>query len=182
MAYRNGVYVAFNGCGTAVPTQSDIKWYNLLKAWHENKSIDFDFVNSHDKTCQVRDGSLNQTLISRLNERLANSKILLLIVTPNTKRCSRIVEHEIIRAVDINKIPIIVVYPEYEVIKSVTWELKDKLPLVLQSRIKDCSTKVLFIPFKQKAIKHAISQFGIREVAGYTNDVYCYTDTDNWNI
>lgn len=30
MAYRNGVYVAFNGCGTTDPTESDIKYFNIL--------------------------------------------------------------------------------------------------------------------------------------------------------
>ena len=32
MAYRNGVYVAFNGCNTTDPTQSDIKYFNIMKA------------------------------------------------------------------------------------------------------------------------------------------------------
>lgn len=31
MPYINGIYVAFNGCGTADPTESDIKYFNLLK-------------------------------------------------------------------------------------------------------------------------------------------------------
>jgi len=33
MAYRNGTYVAFSGQDTTKPTESDIKYYNLMKAW-----------------------------------------------------------------------------------------------------------------------------------------------------
>lgn len=32
MGYRNGIYVAFNGCGTTDPTDSDIRYFNMLKA------------------------------------------------------------------------------------------------------------------------------------------------------
>ena len=31
MAYRNGTYVAFHAGGITDPTESDIKYYNLLK-------------------------------------------------------------------------------------------------------------------------------------------------------
>ena len=37
MAYRNGIYVAFNGCGTTKPTDSDIKYFNLLIIKYNNK-------------------------------------------------------------------------------------------------------------------------------------------------
>jgi hypothetical protein len=32
MTYRNGTYVAFHANKTKQPTESDIKYYNLLKA------------------------------------------------------------------------------------------------------------------------------------------------------
>ena len=41
MAYRNGTYVAFHAEGTNVPTDSDIKYYNLLKMWTAKKDDDF---------------------------------------------------------------------------------------------------------------------------------------------
>ena len=31
MSYRNGIYVAFNGCGTTNPIDSDIKYFNLSR-------------------------------------------------------------------------------------------------------------------------------------------------------
>ena len=33
MAYRSGTYIAFHTQGTNIPTESDIKYYNLIKAW-----------------------------------------------------------------------------------------------------------------------------------------------------
>jgi hypothetical protein len=180
MAYRNGVYVAFNGCGTAVPTKSDIGYYDLLKAWDANKSIDFEFINSHDKTCQVRDDSLTSTLIARLSERLKNSKLLFLIVTENTKNSSKILDYEIVSAIDTRKIPVVVAYTDKSLIKSVTTDLIKLLPTVLKERINNKTAKVIFIPFKLKAIKAAFENFGVNEIDGKDNDVYCYQKIDSW--
>jgi hypothetical protein len=160
MAYRNGIYVAFNGCGTAVPTDSDIRYYNLLKAWDANKDIDFEFVNSHDKTCQVRDDSLNTTLIARLGERLANSKLLFLIVTDRTKFSSKILDYEITSAIDMRKIPVVLAYTEHDLLQYVTQDLIEKLPSVLKKRISNETAKVLFIPFKLNAIKELFQNLG----------------------
>lgn len=57
MAYRNGTYIAFHANGTTDPTASDIKFYNLMKAWTNKTDDDFSFINSHEKTASVRDSS-----------------------------------------------------------------------------------------------------------------------------
>jgi hypothetical protein len=44
MAYRNGTYIAFHAAGSTDPTASDIKFYRLMKAWHEHDDIDFQFI------------------------------------------------------------------------------------------------------------------------------------------
>lgn len=46
---RTGTYVAFDGQGSTDPTESDIHYFNLLKAWNKSGSIDFRFTNSHEK-------------------------------------------------------------------------------------------------------------------------------------
>ena len=181
MAYRNGIYVAFNGCGTTDPTESDIRYFNLLKAWSENKTIDFSFIDSHQKTYKVLDSSTRATLLSRLDERLRNSKLLLLIVTKNTINSSDIVDHEINRAVELYKIPIIVAYTDCNLIQSVTPKLKYQLPRSLQKHIRDNNCKVLFIPFKVRAIDRAIKQFGVNQVSSYSNNVYCYPKATSWD-
>ena len=67
MAYRNGTYVAFHANGTDVPTDSDIKYYNLMKAWTEKSDDDFTMINSHDKASSVRDSSKRDTLRASLH-------------------------------------------------------------------------------------------------------------------
>ena len=49
-AYRTGTYIAFHANGMKEPTESDIKYYNLLKAWHVREDNDFSFTDSHEKT------------------------------------------------------------------------------------------------------------------------------------
>jgi len=44
LAYRNGTYVAFHANGTDVPIDSDIKYYNLLKAWTAKGDDDFAMI------------------------------------------------------------------------------------------------------------------------------------------
>lgn len=46
MAYRNGTYIAFHANGQTDPTASDIKYYNLIKAWTEREDDDFSLINS----------------------------------------------------------------------------------------------------------------------------------------
>jgi len=46
MAYRNGTYVAFHASGTTDPTVSDIRYYNLIKAWTEREDDDFSIINT----------------------------------------------------------------------------------------------------------------------------------------
>lgn len=181
MGYRNGIYVAFNGCGTTHPTDSDIKYFNMLKAWSENKSIDFSFVDSHQKTYKVLDTSTKKTLLNRLNERMSKSKLLFLIVTDRTKNSSDVVDHEIIRAIDNDEIPVVVAYTDKEIIKNVSSEMKAKLPKSLQDRIKENKCKILFIPYKRKAIDAAFKAFGVNQTKDKTNDIYTYRDVDSWD-
>ena len=100
MAYRNGTYIAFHADGTNVPTDSDIKYYNLLKAWTAKGDDDFTLINSHDKNSAVRDSSKKETLKARLRERLNNSKHLLLIIGKTTKNDTDWIPFEIKYAVD----------------------------------------------------------------------------------
>lgn len=113
MAYRNGTYIAFHAEGKTDPTASDIKYYRMMKAWHEHDDVEFKFVNSHDKVAAVRDTSTKQTIMRSLRERLNNSKNMVLIVGNTTKNDTDFVPYEIAYAVDTCKIPIICVYTAY---------------------------------------------------------------------
>src|SRR5438093_8188664 len=116
MSYRNGTYVAFHANGTDVPVDSDIKYYNLMKAWTDKGDDDFTMINSHDKASSVRGSSKRATLRASLQERLRNSRNMVLIIGQTTRFDTDWVPFEIEQAVDSYKIPIIAAYPGYDYI------------------------------------------------------------------
>jgi hypothetical protein len=160
MSYRNGTYIAFHAGGTTDPTASDIRYYRMLKAWHEHDDIDFNFINSHDKVAAVRDSSTKATLRRSLMERLNNSRNMVLIIGPTTKFDTDWVPFEIAYAVDSCKIPIIATYTNYSRIM-LPAALKDLWPNALAHRIANRTAKVIHIPFNQKALNDAIRGFGL---------------------
>ncbi len=163
MAYRNGTYVAFHANGTAQPTESDMKYYQLLKAWKIRSDGEFEFVNSHDKTAAVRDSSSRQTLRNRLAERLRNSKNMLLIIGDTTRFDTDWVPFEIEYAVDTCQIPIIAAYPKYEWIQRPA-DLRPLWPRALAERIDNGTAHVLHIPFKQAPLADALPRFSPTEL------------------
>lgn len=105
--YKNGIYVAFDGGGDTSIESGDIKIFNLMKAWVKNDD-NFNFVNSHEKTGNVRDDSKIETLKVSLRERLNNSKKMILILSNNTNFKNKILNWEIKYAIDM-KMPIYVI-------------------------------------------------------------------------
>jgi len=158
MAYRNGTYIAFHAEGTNVPTDSDMKYYNLLKAWTAKTDDDFSVIDSHEKSAAVRDSSRKETLRTRLKERLRNSKNLLLIIGATTKFDTDWVPFELRYAIDECEIPIIATYTDYKYILDPS-QLSHIWPEALKIRINNDTAKVIHIPFKKEPIDAAISQF-----------------------
>jgi hypothetical protein len=171
MAYRSGTYITFHAGGTTDPTQSDIKYYNVIKAWNVSNTIEFSFVNSHDKTAAVRDSSKKATLEQRLRERLNNSKNMILILTKITKNDRDWVPFEIRHAIDNCNLPIIAAYPDYNSILAPR-QLSDYWPHDLSSRIGNAVANIIHIPFKKKPLLDAISQFDVHN--GNLNGAYNY--------
>ncbi len=163
MAYRNGTYIAFHAAGSIDPTASDIKYYRLLKAWHEHDDIDFQFINSHDKVAGVRDSSTKETLRRSLLARLGNSKNMVLIVGQSTRTDTDWVPFEIEKGVDSYALPIIAVYPGYDSICDPK-ALSPLWPVALATRINLGTAKVIHIPFKQIVVDMAIRQFHINNM------------------
>jgi hypothetical protein len=160
MAYRNGTYVAFHAKGTSDPAASDMKYYTIMQAWDAHKKIDFQFVNSHDKTAAVRDSSLHSTLERRLKERLNDSKNMVLIITASTKLDTDWVPFELEYAIDDCGLPLIAAYPDYRAILTPR-DLSYLWPSALRSRISDRVAKVIHIPFAQDPLMNAIEQFTV---------------------
>src|ERR1051326_5705913 len=98
--YRSGTYVAFHAEGNSDPSETDMKYYRLLQAWHANDGNEFRFINSHDKASAVRDSSTAETLRRSLTERLRQSKNFLLLLGTSTWRDTDWVPFEIAYAID----------------------------------------------------------------------------------
>jgi len=160
MSYRNGTYIAFHANSTTEPTESDMKYYNLLKAWKVRDDDDFSFANSHEKTAAVRDSSMRQTLRERLVTRLRNSKHVLLIIGKTTKEDTDWIPFEIQYAIDTCQLPIIAAYTTTDQPIRQPRNLSSLWPAALSKRIEDGTAGVIHIPFKKAPIRDAISQFG----------------------
>jgi hypothetical protein len=158
MAYRNGTYVAFHAEGNSDPTDTDQRYYRMLAAWKASDKLDFYWINSHDKTAAVRDTSKRATLAARLQQRLASSRNLLLIIGSTTRLDTDWVPFEIRQAIETYEIPIIAAYPGYGPIFNPS-ALRSLWPTALATRIDNNTAHVIHVPFKQEPIKDAISQF-----------------------
>lgn len=171
MAYRNGNYTAFyveepfNENNLGAYSKKDFNSYNLLRAWKADDSS-FPFVDSHNKNYNVRDGSdWERTLKPRIQERLSNSKNIILFISSITKN-SRALREEMNFGIGKKGLPVIVVYPEHKEksdiincesqnFKKKVTDLWDKLP-AFRDQMKDIPT--LHIPYKKDLIRRALTE------------------------
>ena len=157
-AYRTGTYIAFHANGMKEPTESDIKYYNLLKAWHVREDNDFSFTDSHEKTGSIRSYSGRDTIERHLKTRLLRSKNMILIIGATTREDTDWVPMEIRYALDDCAIPIIAAYPGYNYIMDPS-QLQFLWPEALAVRIRDGRAHVIHVPFRKEALVDAAGQF-----------------------
>lgn len=138
MAYRNKVYVAFDG-------DRDIRYYNLFNAWNNNENFDFKFYNAHD-LASSRDSSKEESIKHSLRERFYNSKLFILLIGDHTKLLTKFVKWEIETAIRL-ELPIICVNLNNSKTRD---ELKphslDGYPCI-------------FIPYQEKIISYAMKNW-----------------------
>lgn len=171
MPYRNGTYIAFHAEDNPNPTDSDIKYFNIMKAWHANDDIEFRFINSHDKVASVRDTSRRETLMRSLKERLNNSKNLVLIIGDQTRFDTDWVPFEIEYGVQTCGLPIIAVYPGYRYIMN-PMGLSNLWPYAFAFHVGAGSVNAIHVPFQRNAIDAAIRQFNINSRPGSSLDYW----------
>lgn len=186
MAYRNGNYSAFyvdepfNESNLGANQKEDFRYYNLLRAW-KGQDSSFPFLDSHDKTYNVRDGSdWENTLKPRLHERLSNSKNIILFLSSITKN-SKALKEEIDYGINNDGLPVIVIYPEYSEKndianeKGIKLEIKslwDNLPIFRNSM---ASVPTLHVPMKKSLIKSALNDTDFMVNTKKEAKVYFYT-------
>jgi len=170
MAYRNGNYSAFyvsepfSESNLGAAATRDFVSYNMLRAW-KAKENDFPFIDSHNKNYNVRDGSdWEKTLKPRLQERLRNSKNIILFLSSATKN-SRALREEINYGVGILELPVIVIYPEYkeksDIINCGSKTVKQQIKKIWENLpafrdLKD-SVPTIHIPNKKELIRAALN-------------------------
>ena len=173
MAYRNGNYAAFyvdepfNESNLGANATKDFVFYNLLRAW-KGADSSFPFIDSHEKNYNVRDGSdWEKTLKPRIQERLRNSKNLVLFLSSITRN-SRALREEVDYGINSMGLPVIVVYPDFseksdiivcetKAIRKQVKDLWDKLPKFRDS-MEDVPT--IHVPNKKELIRNALEHDG----------------------
>ena len=160
MVYRSGTYVAFDGLGEIDPKKSDYKYFLTLKMWNENNNIGFNITDSHEKTDAVQDTSKKATLESRIQERLRNSKNMIVVLSKDTRKTGSMLSFEIEQAVDNYKLPLIISYADVSLVKNVD-SFSSYWLNALRQRIENNSAKAIHVPFKKEPIFNAISRFAV---------------------
>lgn len=167
MANKTGNYCAFyvkepfKETNLSANTAHDFCYYNTIRMW-KGKNSTFPFVDSHDKTYNVRDDSSWETLQSRLRERLRVSKNIVLILSNNTVE-SKAVKEELEYGIHDQGLPVIVIYPDYNEkiniadsngIKQQIRNLWNKVP-TFKKYMDEVAT--IHVPMKQSLIESALN-------------------------
>lgn len=186
MVYRNGNYTAFyvaepfNPCSLGANATRDFQYYNTLRMW-KGADTTFPFVDSHDKTYSVRDGSdWECTLKPRLRERLRNSKNIIFILSSITTN-SRALREEIDYGINDQGLPIIIIYPEYSTkeslltngsLKQEVKNLWGNLPMFRDSMGK---VPTLHVPMNKDLIKTSLQDGNFMVGSKTSPDIYRYS-------
>lgn len=155
MVLRNKTYVAFDG-------DNDMQYYYLMKAWANNSSIDFDFYDAHEINYS-HDWAQTESIKRQLYERLKNSNLFILLIGESTKRLTRFVEYEVETAMRMG-LPIICV------------NLNGSRQADYLEPSWFGSYPRIHVPFKEKAIKHAIENWPNDVNSKYGSGSYRYRD------
>jgi MTH538 TIR-like domain (DUF1863) len=172
--YRTGTYIAFAAEGGKNITETDFKYYNLMKAMDKLKTRDFKIVNSHDKVRQIRSGSTEPTIMKTLKERIKASKNFFLLVGKKTKLDDDFVPAEIEYAAKTCGLPIIVCYVDERnrITGSIPDSLKNLWPSSLKKLMENDEVKTIHIPFKELIISQALNDFNVNSQPQYSCGLY----------
>lgn len=186
MSYRNGNYCAFyvaepfHDGSLGVHATKDFIYYNMLRMW-EGKDESFPFIDSHDTTYNVRDGSdWEKTLKPRLHQCLKHSKNIVLFLSSLTKSSRALVE-EIDYGINELNLPVIVIYPEYDTaqslltngnLKKLVKDLWEKIPIFRSSM---SSVPTLHVPLNKELITRALGDNDFTVNGKIDSGAYRYT-------
>ncbi|MFA6184360.1 MAG: TIR domain-containing protein [Parcubacteria group bacterium] len=137
--YTNKTYVAFDA-------DNDIRYYRLMQAWKKTDGSSFNFFDAHDLN-NLMSFSSEETIKSKLRERLNNTKVFILLVGNSTKSLYKFVRWEIEQASS-REIPIIVVN-----LNNLRYKDSNLCPSILNNELS------LHVSFNKAIIAKAISEW-----------------------
>ena len=140
MAYRNKVYVAFDG-------DTDMHYYRLMCAWKQNDRTPFNFYDAHDLN-SARDTSMEASIKAQLMERLRNSKMFVLLIGEKTRYLYKFVKWEIEQALS-RDLPIIGVN-----LNNKRSQDTNRCPPVLRDEL------AVYVSFNAAILQHALENWG----------------------
>lgn len=139
MAYRNNVFVSFDG-------DSDMHYYRLMRAWKQNDNTPFEFNDAHD-LCQARDTSTEESIKRSLQVRLANSKVFVSLIGERTRYLYKFVRWEIEEAIR-RGIPVIGVN-----LNGLRWMDEGRVPPLLRDQL------AIYVSFNARILQHALDNW-----------------------
>lgn len=84
MSYRNKIYVAFHYGKKGDVKDGEKSFYHTFEMWRDHKNINFNFFDAHDLN-NIKETSSDATIIARLQERLRDTKMMILLVGDQTR-------------------------------------------------------------------------------------------------
>ncbi|WP_436644539.1 TIR domain-containing protein [Microbaculum sp. FT89] len=138
MAYRNKTYVCFDG-------DTDMHYYRMMLAWVESDKVSFDFYNAHDLNT-ARDTSQEESIKRQLRERLANSKLMIVLIGEKTRFLRKFVQWEMESALRLD-MPIIGVNLNGSRVRT------SECPAAIKDEL------VIYVPFGAKIIEYAMNNW-----------------------
>lgn len=136
MAYRNKVYVSFDG-------DNDINYYWLMRAWKQNDKTNFNFYDAHDLNT-ARDSSLEKTIKGKLRQRLLNTKIFVVLIGESTRYLYKFVRWEMEQALELN-LPIIGVN-----LNGLRFQDSERCPPIIRNEL------AVYISFNARILQHTL--------------------------
>lgn len=160
---RTKTYLAFDG-------DADLMSYRTVQSWDVGDSS-FSLNDAH-KVNDARGGSLPESIINQLKQRLDLSKNLALIIGSKTKGNRKgILKYELSYAMR-NNLPIFLFFKGFDTSNTNNEALwKSKLLTLIPSAIKQSKTKYCLVcPFTKKAFSSAVGNYSNNNLPdeGYT--------------
>ena len=159
MAYRNKTYVCFDG-------DTDIHYYRLMQAWHQNDRTPFSFYNAHDLN-SARDSSLESSIKRQLRDRLLSSKVFVVLIGANTRYLTKFVRWELEQAIGLG-LPLIGVN-----LNGMRQQDINRCPPTIRDRL------CMYVSFNAAIMQHALEQWpaqAAREAAAGKSGAFYYPE------